>query len=187
MKKFKLHLFFVLLILPLSLNAQSGEELRLLGAGDLTAGRFEAALESYQRAAQLLEGLPAQKCLLKTLQIRFELGSYENLPEESHKLVLSGLDLSVKRDAVILEIHSLIRLKEDSRAVILMEEYTSLLLEEPSSAMRLSDAYEEMAYWDEATRIQWIIKRDFPESPEALILSGQAERRAKPSLLLSTS
>ncbi|MDC7224502.1 MAG: hypothetical protein PQJ60_12230 [Spirochaetales bacterium] len=191
MKRSFLKRGFLLLFLSLwgtSLSAQSGsiggESLWLMGAEDVSAGRFEAALDKFERAAGLLSGAPSQKSQLMALQMRLELGRYDGLGEDSLALFSEGMTGDVRKGALLVAIHSLIGEGEEERALELIQSHSSLLITDPSSALNLSDAYGRLEMTGEADRIRWLIKRDFPDSPEALILTGRAERRAKPSLLL---
>ena len=188
----KRRIVFTSLLLSLTITATlsaqdlsgEGERLTLLAAEDLASGRLTSALDKYEQAAGSLMGLSAQSCLLRALQIKLELGRYENLPVEALPLVTEGIDPSVTRGALMVEIKSLIKLGHNSEALQLMERRSAELAADPSSALGLSDAYRDLDMLDEAKRLEWIIKRDFPHSPEGLILTGRAERRIKPSLIL---
>ena len=186
--KLLLSLIFIALLQGFPLFSQQsdgeGERLILLAAEDLSAGDYTGALEKYREAARRLSGVKRQLCQLRILQIQWDVGQYEDLPAEALPLVEGGLEPSIVRGALIIEIKSLIRLGSEYQAVQLMEDHSSLLTGEPSAALGLSDAYRTLGREDEARRVEWIIKRDFPQSPEGLILTGRAERRAKPSLML---
>ena len=161
-----------------------GERLYRLASEDLAYGRLTEALEKYERAAESLTGLNAQRCRLKVLQVKLELGRYEHLPSETLPLASEEMDPSVARGALMVEIKSLIKLGRGAEALPLMEGRSAELTSDPSSALGLSDAYRDLDMVNEAKRVEWIIKRDFPQSPEGLILTGRAERRMKPSLII---
>ncbi len=185
--KFLLPLIFFALLQGFPLFSQQsdgeGERLILLAAEDLSAGDYTGALEKYREAAPRLSGVKRQLCQLRILQIKWDMGQYENLPAEALPLTEGGLEPSIVRGALIIEIKSLIRLGREKGALELMEDHNRLLTGEPSAALCLSDAYRTLGREDDARRVEWIIKRDFPQSPEGLILTGRAERRTKPSLL----
>jgi tetratricopeptide (TPR) repeat protein len=176
--------FFPLLVISAQTNGEKGDLYSLRAAGDILAGRLEKALDGYGKAADLLEGDRQDRARLRILQIRLELGQYEGLARECRALLDRSPASDVAGKALIVQILCLLEMKRDDRALALMERENSRLTGDPSTALMLSDAYRKAGLEEDAKRVDWIIKRDFPFSPENLILNGGGDRKATPRSLL---
>ncbi|MDC7221270.1 MAG: hypothetical protein PQJ59_15140 [Spirochaetales bacterium] len=163
---------------------ESGESLIFFAAEELAAGRLTSALEAYERATLVSDGSSSHFCRLKILQIQFELGRFSELSLLASQLANENVEDHILGDVLLIQIHSLIKEGRKEEALLIMEEKSLFLSSYPPWAMGLSDAYEQLDMIPEAGRLQWIIKRDFPSSPEAMVLTGRGERRLKPNDLI---
>lgn len=148
----------------------------------LMGGDLVLAQEKYQQASELLTGDRARLAVLLSLQTFYDLGEFSSLIEKAPDLINGKGSIDMRRDALKLFILSLIHLGREERALSLLNEYGDVY-QEPSWLMAMRDAQLLLGDEKEAERMGWLLRRDFPLSPEALILKGEAERAVKPTLL----
>jgi len=176
--------FLPLFVLTAQTNGERGDTYSLQAAGDVLAGRLQKALDGYGQAADLLEGDKRDRTVLRILQIRLEQGQYEGLVQECQNLLDRNPSPDVAGNALIVQIFTLLELKQVELGLSLMDRENGRLTGDPSTALMLSDAYRKAGREEEARRVEWIIKRDFPSSPENLILKGEGDRKVTPRSLL---
>ncbi|MDA3851434.1 MAG: SPOR domain-containing protein [Spirochaetaceae bacterium] len=168
--------------LDLQIEQSSGAEARplleqkasvLQLSGDLTQ-----AIELY-KSLYISNGDLRYK--LKELQLRYEIGHWEMLPEISDALLHSQGDLQLS--LVILESRLLISQGFWEEASELLDSYKTLGQRNSQflyiyEFIHRVQNQEEKAFWARST-----LASLFPQSPESLILQGRASESPRPSML----